>query len=202
MLPTIRKTRKKHKILIFRRFLTFLLALLFLSATACAPAASPDALEVLLSVAKAAQQVSAGDLYLFPDTAAPAGLAKAEAESLRVRLASKELLSAAFLPGGHSNENTDILLALQEISDGVALRLGTTASPEEYVVIRCVDRTKTNDAARLLTYRLNTLQKQYRGTEWQFLTEQGQVVVIGIYVLLIISPRAEAALDAARRVIS
>ena len=168
---------------------------------ACAREVPTDTLEVLLAITKASSGVSAGDVYLLPGTAAATGLAKAEEDGIRVRVASNDLLSAAFSQSNPDREKTDIWQISQEIIDSGALRLGTTASPEEYVVIHCVSRVDTDDVARLLLRRLDAIRKQHRGTQEESTAERGQVLVIGTYVLLIVAPDAEAAMEAARRAI-
>ncbi len=202
MTKRLLQTSAKNNILIFRFILCFLLVSSLITMTAsCAPAPQPDTLEIILAVTAASPSLAAGDLYLLPGTAAPNGLAQAEESGLRVRVASPELLSAAFSPEYSKSEQPEIWQLSQGISDGGAFRFGTTASPEEYIVIRCVSRADTGEVARLLLGRLNALQKQYRGTQEQPITEKGQVVVIGKYVLLILASDTEAAIDAARRII-
>lgn len=188
----------KSKILIFKVFLFLLTITLLMATLACAREVPTDTLEVLLAMTKASSGVSAGDVYLLPGTAAATGLAKAEEDGIRVRVASNDLLSAAFSQSNPDRKKTDIWQISQEITDGGALRLGTTASPEEYVVIHCVSRVDTDEIARLLLRRLDAIRNQHRGTEGESMAERGEVTIIGKYVLLTVAPDVEAAMEAAR----
>ena len=118
-----------------------------------------------------------------------------------MRVASNDLLSAAFSQGDPDREKLDIWQLSQGISDGGALRFGTTASPEEYLVIRCISRADTDEVARLLLRRLDAIRRQHRGTEGERMAERAEVAVIGTYVLLVVAPDVEVAIEAARRVI-
>ena len=191
----------KSKILIFKAFSFLLTIPLLMTTSACARKPPADALEVVLAMTKASPGASAGDVYLLPGTDAAAGLTKAEADGIRVRVASNDLLSAAFSQGDPDREKLDIWQLSQGISDGGALRFGTTASPEEYLVIRCVSRADTDEVARLLLRRLDAIRRQHRGTEGERMAERAEVAVIGTYVLLVVAPDVEVAIEAARRVI-
>lgn len=192
----------KNNILTFLSQLLSVCLFLVSSLISCSASPVPDALQVLLSMIQATPNVAAGDVYLFPGSGENHGMALAEALEIRVRIASEELLRAAFSPEYSVSEQTENHHILQDISDSGACRFSTAASPQEYVVIRCISRADTHEAARLLLHRLNALQKQYRGTDHQALTERGQVIIIGKYVCLVVSPDPDAAIEAARRVIT
>jgi hypothetical protein len=193
--------RRKQKTNIFI-FITLFLISNILPLSSCAAKKTPVAVEIIIAMTDASPDTAAGDLYLLPKARSFLELGQAEKRELRVRLASDELLSAAFSASFSNGENSEINQIKQGILDDGALYFSTSASPEQYAVLHCVNRTDTQRIALLLEGRLQTLRKQYRGTEWERMVESGQVVVIKKFVCLIVSPNAEAALNAAGKIIS
>jgi hypothetical protein len=155
----------------------------------------------MLAMTDASTDTAAGDFYLLPGAHSLIDTGRTEERKICARCASRELLSATF-SGTHSNgENANIDQLLQGILDDGALYLSTTASPEQYVVLRCISRGDTTDVALLLEGRLETLRRQYRYTEWEQMTESAQILIIKKYILLIVSPHSESAAKAAENII-
>ena len=81
------------------------------------------------------------------------------------------------------------------------LFLSTAQHPCEFAVFRVRARSDTDDVAAMCLTRLDTLRIHYRDTQYASYTPNARVVVIGKYVLLLISSDTEHALRAAERVI-
>ncbi len=79
-----------------------------------------------------------------------------------------------------------------------AICLSVSPTPIELAVFRCSDTRGTATAAGLCRSRLDTLRRAWEGTEWEDVTREGFVSVEGSYVLLIVTPRPDRALRAAR----
>ncbi len=82
-----------------------------------------------------------------------------------------------------------------------AVCLSLSPTPVELAVFRCSDARGTTTAAGIAQARLDTVRAAWVGTEWEALTRDGRVAVVGSYVLLIIAENPDAALSAARRAI-
>jgi hypothetical protein len=81
------------------------------------------------------------------------------------------------------------------------LFLSTAQHPCEFAVFRCYARSDTDDVAAMCLSRLDTLRIHYKNTQYASYTQNARVVVIGKYVLLLISSDPEHALGAAKRVL-
>ena len=81
------------------------------------------------------------------------------------------------------------------------LFLSTAQHPCEFAVFRVRARSDTDDVAAMCLARLDTLRIHYKNTQYASYTQNARVVVIGKYVLLLISSDPEHALRAAKGVI-
>ena len=199
MVPALFRQHQKNNIFIF---IIFLLLSFILSLSSCEAEKAATAIEVITAVTDASPDTAAGDLYLLPNARSFLELGQAEERHLCVRVASDDLLFAAFPGVFSSKENFEVDQKAQEIIDDGALYFSISASPEQYAVLHCTSRTDTQRIALLLEKRLQVLRKQYHGTEWEEMVESGQVVVIKKYVCLIVSPNVQAALNAAEKIIT
>jgi hypothetical protein len=188
---------KNHK-LMTNLFPLFLLAFLVLPLfSGCAQQPQADTLEVLNAMLAAATP-PASDVYLLPrvnDTDIPEG---------NVRIADAALLLAAFgsdeFEVGHA-ESEQIWELSPFVTEEGAMCFPTAASPCEYIVLRCISRSDTDAVAALLLQRLDALRREYQGSDVQQLVENGRVIVIEKYVLLIVSDNPQRDLSAARQAI-
>jgi hypothetical protein len=69
-------------------------------------------------------------------------------------------------------------------------------------VLHCNSRSDTDEVAALLLRRLDVLRRQYRGSDEEVLLARAQVVVIGKYVLLVISSAPEHVIETVKRSLS
>ena len=77
--------------------------------------------------------------------------------------------------------------------------LSSAQHPCEFAVFRCYARSDTDVVAAMCTSRLDDLRAHYKDSQYASYLQNAQVVVIGKYVLLLISADAQHALDTARR---
>ena len=81
------------------------------------------------------------------------------------------------------------------------LFLSTAQHPCEFAVFRVRARSDTDDVAAMCLSRLDALHIHYKDTPYASYTQNARVVVIGKYVLLLISSDPDHALRAAQRVL-
>ena len=81
------------------------------------------------------------------------------------------------------------------------LFLSTAQHPCEFAVFRVRARSDTDDVAAMCLSRLDALCIHYKDTQYASYTQNARVVVIGKYVLLLISSDPDHALRAAQRVL-
>ena len=79
--------------------------------------------------------------------------------------------------------------------------LSTAQHPCEFAVFRTYARSDTDDLAALCCARLDALRIHYKDTPYAAYLQEARVVVIGKYVLLLISSDPDHALRAAQRVL-
>lgn len=175
--------------------LTFFGALSLLLLCACADTRRTLALSLLNTLVAADTDHPAGETYLTPDAASLALVSEATDDSAVIRTASPSLLRAAF--GVVGGDASSIPWEISLIDDG-AMRFSTANSPCEWIVLHCANRSDTDAVAEMLLRRLNTLRRLWRNTEEASVVEQGQVVILGQYVLLILCDDTEGCLRAAR----
>lgn len=77
--------------------------------------------------------------------------------------------------------------------------LSSAQHPCEFAVFRCYARSDTDEIAAMCTSRLADLRAHYKDSQYASYLQNAQVVVIGKYVLLLISADAQHALNTARR---
>jgi hypothetical protein len=163
----------------------------------CAPRQPTGTLEVLNAMLAAATP-PASDVYLLPRANT------ADIPEGNVRIADAALLLAAF-GNDESGISQDASKQIWELSPFVTeegvMCFPTAASPSEYIVLRCISRSDTDAVAALLLQRLDALRREYQGSDVQQLVENGRVVVIEKYVLLIVSDDPQRDLIAARQAI-
>ncbi len=184
------KERKTNNISIFRKSVAYIfLSLLFffsLFLFGCEERHHVSALSVLEAMFAVEENCPAGDIYLLAGSESSSLESAAEA-TYPLFSAGDDLLQAVFGTGNFTNESNDIWqLSPDVIADG-ALRLSTTASPVEWVVLRCINRSDTDALAELLLLRLDSLRRQYRGTAAQDIADNGAVYVFDHYVILIVA---------------
>lgn len=167
---------------------------------ACGPRNAATALSVVTAMTAADTNCPAGDVYLLADSLSLQQLSSCDPSDTMLRVADDSLLSAAFGSADALNEGL-WQCSSQAIDDG-ALRFATAASPCEWIVFHCVSRSDTTAVADLFLHRLELLRRQYRGSDDEALLAHAQVVVIGKYVLLIVSNDPEGAIEAAKHAIS
>lgn len=161
-----------------------------------AKASAYDVLSVMIAAAPSA--IPAGDVYVLSNDVASGTLMPTNAsDSPPWRVADDSLLLAAFGREG-SGENGEISELSQEIVDSGAMFFSTAAQPCEFMVFRCVSRSDTDLVAELLLRRLDTLRRQYRGTEQQSIVENARVVILGKYVVFAVAVNAQDAIEAAK----
>ncbi len=85
------------------------------------------------------------------------------------------------------------------LAEDYGLFLSTAQHPCEFAVFRCYARSDTDEIAAMCLARLDTLRIHYKDTQYASHTQNARVVVIGKYVLLLISSDPEHALGAAER---
>ena len=81
------------------------------------------------------------------------------------------------------------------------LFLSTAQHPCEFAVFRTRARSDTDNVAAMCLSRLDALRIHYKDTQYASYTQSARVVVIGKYVLLLISSDPDHALRAAQRVL-
>ena len=79
--------------------------------------------------------------------------------------------------------------------------LSSAQHPCEFAVFLCYARSDTDVVAAMCTSRLDDLRAHYKDSQYASYLQNAQVVVIGKYVLLLISADAQHALNTARRAI-
>ena len=87
------------------------------------------------------------------------------------------------------------------LAEDYGIFLSTAQHPCEFAAFRCYARSDTDDIAAMCLTRLDALRIHYKDTQYASYTQNAQVVVIGKYVLLLISSDPAHALRAAERVI-
>ena len=155
----------------------------------CSHNPSEHALSLVLTLTANEPNCPAGEVYLIPHAASLYALPEQEKDTPTIRIAPKDVLSAAF---GRS-ATSDIWELSEALIDDGALRFSTTASPCEFIVLRCINRSDTDELAALLLQRLELLRQQYRATEYEALVARARVTVIGKYVVLAVCTDPESA---------
>ena len=185
------------------RFAALFLVLILssLSLCACVQSHGTTALSVVTSMTAAEPGCPAGDVYLLADSLSLQQLTAEDFSPTTLRVADDSVLRAAFGSVGNSLGEGLWQCSSQTVDDG-ALRFATASSPCEWIVFHCVSRSDTTAVADLFLHRLELLRRQYRGTDDEVLLAHAQVVVMGKYVLLVVSNDPEGALEAARRALS
>ena len=161
------------------RVLLLVLSILLLLC-ACAKEQATAA-QVLDALVKAEIGLPAGQIYL---SAAP----EDDASYL-----SPDLVAALYGEG-------ELPWQLSLLED-YGLFLSTAQHPCEFAVFRVRARSDTDDIASMCLSRLDALRIHYKDTQYASYTQNARVVVIGKYVLLLISSDPDHALRAAQRVI-
>lgn len=82
-----------------------------------------------------------------------------------------------------------------------AIFLTAAEHPFELAVFRCNSSDGTEEVAELCARRLAVLRNYWRGSDCEAYTSGGRVVILGNYVLMLVSSNAEAALEEARTAI-
>ncbi len=190
---------RKHRILILFRDrslpLFFSTLLLFSCLVACRPPVAINALSVAKAMLTLEEDRPAGDLYALPGSSS---LDEALADGTQLRIADAELLYAALGTEENYFSNQELWqLDPSRVDDGV-LRLASTYSPHEWMVFHCISRTDTDALSELLLQRLNILRRQYETVPD---APAGGVYIVGNYVMLLFSHRAEEALHLAKKMI-
>ncbi len=109
--------------------------------------------------------------------------------------AARGLLSAS--AGAAANPSASVP-SYAAISDA-AICLSVTPSPTELAVFRCSDERGAATAAGLCRARLDALERAWTGSADEATVKRGLVTVVGSYVLLVVSPDPDRAVNAARR---
>ena len=161
------------------RVLLLVLSILLLLC-ACAKEQATAA-QVLDALVKAEIGLPAGQIYL---SAAP----EDDASYL-----SPDLMAALYGEG-------ELPWQLSLLED-YGLFLSAAQHPCEFAVFRVRSRSDTDDVAAMCLSRLDTLRSHYKNTQYASYTQNARVVVIGKYVLLLISSDTEHALRAAKGVL-
>ena len=206
MIPTQRKRSKRQ---IFRKILhqrvlpfvllTCTLAALLSSCRAHKTASALAVLEAMLAVSSA----STGDIYVLPDTPSHAIAQEgASQDAKRIRVATGNLLSAAFGNKQNSPSGQAISSLFSAFIDDGAMRFSTGDTPCEFVVLHSISRADTEALVELLLVRKEALSRQYRGSESSPIVEASQIAVIGKYVIFALCDDVEKAVDVAKDVIS
>ena len=159
------------------RVLLLVLSILLLLC-ACAKEQATAA-QVLDALVKAEIGLPAGQIYL---SAAP----EDDASYL-----SPDLVAALYGEG-------ELPWQLSLLED-YGLFLSTAQHPCEFAVFRVRARSDTDDVAAMCLSRLDALRIHYKNTQYASYTQNARVVVIGKYVLLLISSDPDHALRAAQR---
>ncbi len=191
-----------HSVLRLAR-LTALLLCFFIclpALCACGRHNGTTALSVVTAMTAADPSCPAGDIYLLADGTSLQQLSASSQESNTLRIADSSLLYAAF--GSGASNTSDLWECSPQMVDDGALRLATAASPCEWIVFHCISRSDTAAVAELFLRRLELLRRQYRGSDDEALLARAQVVIIGKYVLLIVSNDPQGAIEAAKHAIS
>ena len=161
------------------RVLLLVLSILLLLC-ACAKEQATAA-QVLDALVKAEIGLPAGQIYL---SAAP----EDDASYL-----SPDLVAALYGEG-------ELPWQLSLLED-YGLFLSTAQHPCEFAVFRVRARSDTDNVAAMCLSRLDALRIHYKDTQYASYTQSARVVVIGKYVLLLISSDPDHALRAAQRVL-
>lgn len=164
----------------YKRILLLFLTVPLIYLCSCAHA-DPTPAQVLDALTKAEIGLPAGHVYL---SAAP--------EDQEVYL-SPDLMAALYGQG-------ELPWQLSLIED-YGLYLSTAQHPCEFAVFRTYARSDTDDVAAMCHVRLDALRAHYKDTQYANYVHDARVIVIGKYVLLLISSDTEHALRAAKGVI-
>ena len=164
----------------YKRILLLFLTIPLILLCSCAHA-DPTPAQVLDALTKAEIGLPAGHVYL---SAAP--------EDHEAYL-SPDLMAALYGEG-------ELPWQLSLIED-YGLYLSTAQHPCEFAVFRTYARSDTDDVAAMCHVRLDALRAHYKDTQYAYYVHNARVIVIGKYVLLLISSDTEHALRAAKGVI-
>ena len=164
-----------------RKLRVLLLALSILLLLCACAKEQATAAQVLDALVKAEIGLPAGQIYL---SAAP----EDDASYL-----SPDLVAALYGEG-------ELPWQLSLLED-YGLFLSTAQHPCEFAVFRVRARSDTDDVAAMCLSRLDALRIHYKNTQYASYTQNARVVVIGKYVLLLISSDPDHAQRAAQRVL-
>lgn len=162
-----------------KRLISFLL-LIFLLPVGCAQK-HPSAEQILCALTQNEIGLPAGQIYLAsapPDQAA---------------YLSPELISAMYAGGE--------LPWQLSLCEDYGIFLSSAQHPCEFAVFLCYSRSDTDLLSAMCHARLDALRAHYKGTAYAHYTDSALVVVVGRYVLLLVSCDPENALKVARQVI-
>ena len=161
----------------YKKMLSLLLIFPLMLLTSCARADASSA-QVLDALIDAEIGLPAGQIYL-------SAALEDDASYL-----SPDLVAALYGEG-------ELPWQLSLLED-YGLFLSTAQHPCEFAVFRCYAHSDTDDVAAMCLARLDTLRTHYKDTQYASYTQNARVVVIGKYVLLLISSDTEHALRAAK----
>ena len=164
----------------YKKMLSLLLIFPLLLLASCARSdATPE--QVLDALTKAEIGLPAGQVYL------------ASAPEDDAAYLSPDLMAALYTEG----EPPWQLALLKDYG----LFLSTAQHPCEFAVFCTYARSDTDEIAAMCHARLDDLRVHYKDTPYAAYLEQARVVVMGKYVLLIISSDTEHAVRAAERIL-
>ena len=158
-----------------------LVAAFCLSVTSCRTRGSVRAGAVLSAMLASEEDISAGEIY------------SSDAEEGERGYLSDSLCVALYGDGEMPPEWTFV-------SD-FAIYLAASEHPFELSVFRCDSSDGAEEVSELCSRRLRVLRNHFRGSDYEIYTSGGRVVILGSYVLMLVSSDAEGALSEAREAI-
>ena len=166
--------------MLMKHALILLLAIsLLFSLVSCGREA--EVCDILAAMCDAQPSLPAGQVYLHTAVAGEAAFA------------DEELLAVLF--GGGE------LPVEFEVVNGFAFRLSAMGTPHEFAVFLCVSSQDAYDVAQMCLRRVDVLRRGYVGTEWEAMTQEAQVSVVGRVVLMAVGEDPLTAIEAGRRAV-
>lgn len=169
---------KKKTLRFFRAAVLPLVLIFCLTLVSCGARGSVQAGAVLSAMLACEEHLPAGNIYHY-------GAEEGEAGYL-----SESLCVALYGDG-------DVPAEWEFVSD-FAIYLSASEHPFEVAVFRCDLGDGTEEVSELCTRRLAVLRNHFRGSDYEAYTSGGRVVILGSYVLMIVSSDAEISLSEAR----
>ncbi len=181
---------KKEKSLIIRYFLAFLAATVLIFAVSCQKAEGPGSDEILKAMIKSAKDLKTGSVYT---TLSSPGASDYLSDNLLLALYGR-------------GQTPDVLKRTFSIS----LRTSSGLYAEEFAVFHCGSSRDREEIFELCLHRIDSIchfinansQKLSLDSGINATIDNAKVIILGDYVIMALSKNSDAAIKAARELIS